>query len=149
MPSTSKWPNTSCMPPSKGPWTKLGYDSLELFPYWLQSSWRDYNHSEFTMTIVGMVTLFVEGCCHLTMTLMLPMTTLDTLRSWSSDRVFKFVGKSVNFYFFHLIEHYTSVKIKLVFKREFYQENACKWYKILLQKWFINLTTINIYNINK
>jgi len=38
VPSTSKWPNTSCMPPSTGPRTKLGYDRQH--HYLWQCDWR-------------------------------------------------------------------------------------------------------------
>lgn len=110
---------------------------------WLRLSWCDYGHNKFTTIVIEKLSLFIEGRHHITMKIMLTTVVLDVLRPWSSDKVFKSLGKSTNFLPFHLIEWLSFCKIKLAPKHEFFQKNACKWHKnsheISLQKWFINL----------
>ena len=112
--------------------------------------WNGYNHlsvdygcSEFTTTIIERVALFRKNSHHITMVLLL-MAMLNLPRLWPSDRVFKSLDKNADY--FHLIEWSCFYKTKLASKCEFWQENTCKWHtnsqKISLQKWFINLPTL-------
>jgi len=84
----------------------------------------DYNHHDVTIAIVSSLQALSEGHHHITKAIMFTTIMLDVLRPWSSDRVFKFSGKSVIFHYFHLIEQLCIWKTKLAPKHEFCQKKC-------------------------
>ena len=108
---------------------------------WLWTSWCDYGYSEFTTTVIGRLTVFIDGHHHITIAITLITVMLDVLRLCSSDRVFKSLVKSENFHFslnweVMLLQDKTSTQIWVLPRK------CMKWHKISLQKWFINLPSL-------